>query len=111
MATNLDTEAVRELTLYADNTAELHRRECDIIRNLAKRIAKGTYDATLAPKLWRYWYDEAAKRYVREFGTPGERGYGFMTPAVRQAAADDKAVYEYERITSGEWSIMLGIPA
>ena len=59
----VDDTALRELDLYAENTSELYPRKKAILANLAKKAKKGTYDASKAPKLWRYWVDDAAKRY------------------------------------------------
>ena len=91
----MTTDAVseRELDLFAENTSELYGQFKSIIANLTRRIDKGTYDPALAPKLWRYWYDEAARRYKREFG------YQFP-PAVRQAAAEARAIEEFDKITA-----------
>ena len=59
----------RELTLFATNTYSLYvSRALPIIANLRKKIAKGTYDPTLALKAWQYLADDAAKLYVKEFG-------------------------------------------
>ena len=91
-----DEHSERELDLYAENTSELSGQFTAIIANVGRRLAKGTYDAALAPKLWRYWYDEAARRYKREFG------YQFP-PAVRQACAESRATGEVERIQAGEY--------
>ena len=91
----LSTEA-RELDLYAENTAELYGQFKSIIGNLTKRIDRGTYDAALAPKLWRYWYDAAARGYAREHGWHAR-------PEVRQECADARAVEEFEKITDGEY--------
>lgn len=87
----LDETAARELRLYADNDADLYRqREVPIRENLKKKVAKGTYDHALAVKLWRYWADDAAKRYIEEFGTDNDMGIVFST-ATRQAVAQEKA--------------------
>ena len=96
MVTDIDEHSVRELDLFAENTSEIYSQFKSIIANVTRRIDKGTYDAALAPKLWRYWYDEAARRYKREFG------YQFP-PAVRQAAADQRAPEEFDKITNGEY--------
>ena len=53
-----DEHSERELDLYAENTSELYGQFTSIIANVTRRLDKGTYDAALAPKLWRYWYDE-----------------------------------------------------
>ena len=94
-----DTDSIRELELYAENTAELYSQFKSIIANVQRRIQRGTYNPTLAPKLWRYWYDEAARRYKREFGTAD---WSFPV-AVRQACAEAKAIEEYAAILAGEY--------
>ena len=99
-ATEVSADDVRELDLYAENTEELYGQFKSIIANIQRRIAKGTYNPALAPKLWRYWYDEAARRYKREFGTSD---WSFPV-AVRQAAAEARAVEEFEAITRGEYA-------
>lgn len=64
---------VRELELYADNDGDLYRQQRQPIeKNLAKKMAKGVYDRSKAEKLWMYFVDNAAKKYVKEFGD--ERG-------------------------------------
>ncbi len=66
-----DTEYAREIALFAVNTESLYRqRALPIIANLRKKIAKGTYDATLALKLWQFLADDAAKLYAQEYGCP-----------------------------------------
>ena len=97
--TEVSADDVRELELYAENTAELYPQFQSIIKNLQRKIAKGRYDPKLAPKLWRYWYDAAAKRYKAEFGSTD---WSFPV-AVRQAAAETKAAEEYEAILAGEY--------
>ena len=66
-----DTQAANELDLYAENTSELYNQKKSILANIQRRLKKGTYDHSLAPKLWMYWVDAAAKRYVKEFGSGG----------------------------------------
>lgn len=95
---NLSDDA-RELVLYAENTESLYHAFQQVIKNLTKRIDKGTYDATKAPKLWRYWTDKAAQSYKREFGSTD---WSFP-PAVQQEAADYFAVTEYDAIINGEY--------
>jgi len=78
-----DSEASRELLLFATNDAQLYRsRITPIIENLKKKIKKGTYDKVLALKLWRYAADDAAKRYNKEF-TGTTSGYGIFTVPIR----------------------------
>lgn len=79
----VDEVAVRELVLYAENDADLYRQSAlPIIANLQRKVKKGTYDAELAIKLWRYHADRAAKEYIQEFD-------GEFSPATRNAAAKE----------------------
>lgn len=64
----VDEVYAREIFLFGQNDGDLYRsRTTAIIDNLAKKYVKGTYDKALARKLWRYWADDAAKRYAAEF--------------------------------------------
>lgn len=83
-----DTDA-RELTLFAVNDGELYRsRVQPILANLARKVARGVYDADKALTLWRYAADDAAQRYTRAHGAPGPHGsYGCFSPATRRAVA------------------------
>lgn len=74
--------AARELALYAVNTGELYaRRARPIIDCLARKVARGTYDAAKAPIIWRHFADDAARAYSREFGS-GERLFSVATRAL-----------------------------
>lgn len=102
----LDRIFMVEIELYADNNAELHRqRFIPIIKNIMRKIKSGKYNALLAPKLWRYYYDDAAKRYQKEFGMSNLLG-----TKERQALADKKAKEEYEKIMDGEYSVLRNNP-
>jgi hypothetical protein len=90
-----------ELILFADNTSEIYEQKTSIIKNLQRKIDKGQYNPDLAPKLWRYWIDEAARMYKKE------TGYQFPVE-VRQMAANEVALREKEMMDSGEYSYMLG---
>jgi hypothetical protein len=63
-----DSDAVRELVLYADNTGSLYPQKESIMKNLTRKWRKGVYDSELAAKLWLYWATAAAKSYAQEFG-------------------------------------------
>lgn len=91
-----DETEVTEFILYAENTSELYPQFMSIIENLKRKIKRGVYDPTLAPKLWRYWFDEAARRYRDEFGV-------MFSTGVRQAAAEREAADVYEQIMNGEF--------
>ncbi len=84
----VDEQAAHELDLYAENTYELYNQKKSILANIERRLAKGTYDYSKAPKLWMYWVDAAAKRYEKEFGTPGAK---IFNKATREALAKELA--------------------
>jgi len=65
----LDRHAIQELKLYIENDRDLYRQQIvPIIKNIQRRMKKGTYDHLKAPKLWMYLVDNGAKKYVKEFG-------------------------------------------
>ncbi len=95
---NPETE-VHELVLFITNDGGLYRQQAQpIIKNLRKKIAKGTYDATKALKLWGYLANSGAQKYTKEYGSPGPNGsYGAFNAADRRAAAKELAEsYEEE---------------
>lgn len=93
-----------ELLLYIENDGDLYRQQATpIMANLARRMLKNTYDSTKAVKLWRYLADAGAKKYTKEFGTPGPNGsFGTFTPAMRQEVARDMAESFERAIKGGE---------
>ena len=77
---------VEELVLYAGNDGDLYRqRRQPIEKNLQSKFDKGDYVADKAVNLWRYFTDEAAKKYAKEYG-------GSFSVADRQAAALELAL-------------------
>jgi len=67
----VDEVAARELTLYIENDASLYRQRIQpIIKNLARKMKKGTFDAELAQKGFMYAVEHGLKNYNKEFG-PG----------------------------------------
>ena len=61
---------------------------------------KGTYDSTKAVKLWQYMIDDAAKRYEKEYGTPGIKT--FSTQDRKMVAISFAKDFE-ERYDDGEF--------
>jgi hypothetical protein len=90
----VDEHAKNELDLYAENTSELYNQKKAILAAIKKRIDKGTYDHSLAPKLWGYWVTEAARRYQKEFGSG--------SPIFSKATRDALAVELADRYRTGE---------
>jgi hypothetical protein len=80
-----------ELTLYLDNEEPLYRQKMYIFRALAKKKDRGKYNAALAPKAFAGLMTAAAKKYVREFGGPGDRWNIIFSPIDRRQAASHYA--------------------
>jgi len=75
-----------ELRAYGDNNYDLYRsRGVPMQKNLDRKINKGVFDFDKSVKLWRYWTDDANKRYK------ADSGYSFSTK-VRQDVAFNKAL-------------------
>ena len=80
-----------ELTLYLDNEEPLYRQKMHIFRALATKKDCGKYDPRLAPKAFAALMTAAAKKYVREFGGPGDRWNIIFSPIDRRQAASHYA--------------------
>ena len=76
-----------ELTLYLDNDEPLYRQKIAIFRALAKKKDRGKYNPALAPKAFASLMGVAAKKYIREFGGPGDRWNIIFSPIDRRQAA------------------------
>jgi hypothetical protein len=77
-----------ELLLFVDNDEPLYRRKMLIFRALAKKKDRGVYNPKLAPKAFAALLAGGAKKYVREFGSPGDRWNALFSIAHRQHAAE-----------------------
>jgi len=68
-----DNHAATELFNYIKNSRELYDRQyIPIIKNLLRKIKKGTYDAEKSVKLWKYIVDNGAKLYAKEFAAAAD---------------------------------------
>jgi hypothetical protein len=71
-----DPTAAHEIELYADNNSDLYRqRKSPIIKNLKKKLDKGTFDVHKAATLWKYFVEDADKRYQKDFQDKTPKGY------------------------------------
>ena len=94
----------RELRLFADNDADLHRQsEQPILQNLGQKMDKGVYDPQKAATLWGYHADRAAQSYVKQFGGSTGAGTQTFSPAVRKEAAQHWEASNRDSIKSGEY--------
>ncbi len=106
---NIDTEATRELDLFIMNDEDLYRRRfMPIILNLKRKMAKGVYDHKLAAKLWMYLVDDAAKEYVKEFGSTQDDVSNMFPKETRERVARIISDRELENIKQGEYDVPQG---
>lgn len=83
------TEA-NELKLYINNDASLHRQQhVPILRNLTSKKIKSQYKHDLAVKAFGHLVESGAKKYVKEFGSPGQAWHKMFDVATRKVAAED----------------------
>ena len=108
----LDSDAVNELDSFIMNNEELYRRRfMPIITNLKRKIAKKVYDHDKAQKLWMYLVDDAAREYVKEFGSQGQDVSDMFPKETR--LQEDKVIAdrELENIEQGEYNVTQGTVA
>ena len=68
----VDKATVRELVLYITNDSQIHRqRIAPIIKNLSRKVGKGTYDGVKAIKAIMYAATDGIKKYEKENAGPG----------------------------------------
>jgi hypothetical protein len=102
-----DRHAITELVLYIDNDGQLYRSQTvPIMKNLARKIRKGVYDFRKSVKLWQYLVDAGARKYVKEFGTPGARVDTIFNAATRRHVAKQYAAKFLRMWRNGELSNM-----
>lgn len=82
-----ETSNSRNLTMFADNDANLYRQsKVPVEKNLEKKMAKGVYDHDKATKLWGYHADRAAQSYSKQYPN-GQKWHEQFSPGDRKAAA------------------------
>lgn len=103
----MDSEALRDLELFISNNRYLMtKRLPEFIKNMARKMARGTYDPKQAPKLFRYLVDEAAKLYAKEYSVGTDWARIFSVPT-RNALAAELADDYAQQIRDGNWSHVL----
>ena len=106
---NIDSDAVNELDTYIMNNEDLYRRRfMPIISNIKRKLAKNVYDHEKAQTLWMYLVDDAAKKYVEEFGTPDQDVKDMFPKETRQQVARIISDREIENIKAGEYDASKG---
>ena len=86
----------RELLLVATNKGKLYTSMIvPIVRNMARKMAKGTFDADKAIDAFYHVADAASKQYNKDFGY-------LFTVTERFTAAKDMVDYYMENIEKGD---------
>lgn len=62
-----DELQAEDVELFAENDSQLYNsRFLPIIKNLKKKLEKGTFDVNKAAILWKYYWEDADKRYQKQ---------------------------------------------
>ena len=105
----IDSDATNELDTFIMNNEELYRRRfMPIISNIKRKLARGIYDHEKAQKLWMYLIDDAARKYVQEFGSAGTDVKDMFPKETRQQVAKIISDRELENIKQGEYDVTQG---
>ena len=106
----IDSDAVNELDSYIMNNEELYRRRfMPIISNIRRKMKKNVSDHEKAQKPWTYLVDDAAKEYVKEFGSTQDDVADMFPKETRQQVARVISDRELENIKQGEYDVPQGI--
>ena len=104
-----DSDAVNELDSYIMNNEELYRRRfMPIIENIRRKMRRGIYDHAKVIKLWMYLVDDAAREYVKEYGSPDQDVKDMFPKETRLKVAQIIADREKENIEKGEYDVVKG---
>jgi len=89
--------AAKELVLHADNDHHLHYSSHQpIVKNLSKKMKKGTYHPEKAKKLWQYHADRAAQSYAKHHGDGTPWHKMFSVSDRKHAAAHWEDMHRHE---------------
>jgi hypothetical protein len=107
-----DEDAATELELFIDNDADLYRQQyTPILKNLWRKMVKGTYDHEKAVKLWGYLVESGAKKYNQEFGGGGSKWHEVFSIPTRLAVARRLADSNRGRLEAKEFDFQAVVPA
>jgi hypothetical protein len=100
-----DKDMAREISLYADNDADLYRQSRrPILINLSNKFKKGTFKVDLASKLWVYYIENALKKYQKEFGNKNQSWSSLMKPSDRKLLAMEYAIDTLNEFNHGNFT-------
>ncbi len=80
-----------ELRLYVDNEERFYRRRLAVRAALARKVCRGSYDASKAAKAFVPMLTEAAKSYGKEYASGPKEGLRTFSTTDRRAVAADMA--------------------
>ena len=99
-----DPVAMHELELYAENDGDLYRQSrLPIIKNIQRKLKSNKYKHELAPKLWGYYVENAAKKYAREFASSPAEWKNMFVKKDRDILAQKLADYYIDEIRIGAY--------
>ena len=105
----MDSDAVNELDSFIQNDEDLYRRRfMPIISNIKRKMKRGIYDHDKVVKLWMYLVDDAAKEYIKQFGTRDQDVADMFPKETRMRVAQIIADREKENIEQGEYDVTQG---
>ena len=104
-----DSDAVNELDLFIMNDEDLYRRRfMPMITNIKRKMKRGVYDHEKVIKLWMYLIDDAARKYVQEFGDPSQDVKDMFPKETRLKVAEVISLREKENTERGEYDVVKG---
>jgi len=99
-----DKDAAREIQLFADNDYQLYQSQrLPILKNLARKYQKGTFKIDRAADLWKYYVDNAMKKYHKLYGSPRGNWYDLLSMQDRKRLALDYAVETFKEFSQGNF--------
>jgi hypothetical protein len=93
MTKQITTEA-RELVLFATNDSTMYEQALVVMKNHAKKLKVGKYDADKALSSWKALADVAAKKYAKDFDSAANWNRIFSVEDRTQAAAEFLSYYQ-----------------
>jgi hypothetical protein len=98
------SDEARELKLFIENDGDLYRQQGQpILKNLTVKKAQGKYDSAKAVKLYMYLMDNGAKKYFKQFGSPGMKWMDMFPKKARLEAAKEFVEEFEEAFDDGEY--------
>ncbi len=99
---------VHEILLVIDNEQKYYNRKIAMFKNLFLKLQKGSFDKSIAPKLFSYLTDEAGRDYNKQYG--GVDGNYKITPQARRIV-DIRLVEEFlDAVKNKEYDFMGYVP-